>query len=225
MKKYLLFFCLIIILSIFLFMLSCRTHNNLDNTNLFLSKENMKSPKQFQENTNNPGKYNKTTFEPQQRIFSKLYDFRLQEYGKSNYYSIDILDKKYSCLYHNCYDFESFKYDNQTKTFYVNTMMNLMDCNAHETYKFKNEEGYISHLIFNTTTSDNKVSVKCIGFVISTIKEVYKNGKFEAIYYDNIKIYMHKPDTIKNLKEFEDISLDKELHIKIIKSLANIPED
>ena len=117
MKKSLLFLCLIIILSNFLFILYSRTHNNLGNINLVLPRENIQYLKLRRGNTNNQNQYNGIIPNSQQYIFSKLYDSKLQEYDKSNYYYIDILDKKYSCQNHNCYDFATFMYDKKNKDF------------------------------------------------------------------------------------------------------------
>ena len=149
------------------------------------------------------------------------YDSKLLKYDKDNYYIITIKDKKYSCIGHNCYDLKSFKYNKLFKTYHVNILMNLMDCNAHQEYKSQYNDGYINHLIFKTSLHDGKITIKCIGFVVSEIKEIYKNGQSYSLYYDNMIIHMTKPKTIKNIKEFESISMDKDLHIEIIKILAS----
>ena len=149
------------------------------------------------------------------------YDSKLYEYDKENYHSINVNNQKYSCIGHNCYDLKSFEYNKLLKTYHVNILMNLMDCNAHQEYKSPYNDGYINHLIFKTSLHNGKIVVKCIGFVVSEIVPIYKNGQSYSMYYNNMIVHMTKPKTIKNIEEFESISMDKDLHLEIIKTLAD----
>ena len=146
---------------------------------------------------------------------------KLYEYDKENYHSINIGNKKYSCIGNNCYDLDSFSFNKPDQTYSINMLLNLMDWNMHQEYKSSYNDGYINHLIFKTSLRNGKITIKCIGFVVSDIIPIYKNGQSYSMYYDNMIVHMVKPKTIKNIKEFEDISMDKDLHIEIIKILAN----
>jgi len=119
------------------------------------------------------------------------------KYDKESYYSIDINNKEYSCVQQNCYDLDSFSY-NRRKNFYsIDMIIDLMNWNSHETYKSKYNDGYISHLIFKTSLHKEKITVKCIGFVVSDIVPIYKNGQSYSMYYDNMIVHMTKPNSIK----------------------------
>lgn len=144
----------------------------------------------------------------------------------SDYYTnscnLNILDKKYTCYDNNCYDLNSYRYNKFTKTHYIDTIMDLMRCNAHEEYQSPYGDGYISHLIIQTKLHNNKIDIKCKGFVVGEIIVDYENGKASSAHYNIIAIHRGKPKTMHNIKEFESISLDKEDYIIFIKNLVNI---
>ena len=131
----------------------------------------------------------------------KLYKFA-NKYD--HIYYLNILDKTYTCYNNNCYDFNSFQYNKLTKTSYINMIIDLMDWNAHETYPSPYGDGYVSHLIFQAKLHKDKLSVKCIGFVVGKIVVDYKDGIASSAQYNIIAIHKGKPAVIKNIKDFED---------------------
>lgn len=114
----------------------------------------------------------------------------------------------------------SYRYNKFTKTYYIDTIMDLMDCNAHQEYNSPYGDGYISHLLFETKLHNNKIFVKCKGFIVSDIIPDYTKDRITSMHYNFKAIYMEPPKTIKNLQEFESISLDKKTHLKIIEILV-----
>ena len=74
---------------------------------------------------------------------------KLYEYDKENYHSINIGNKKYSCIGNNCYDLDSFSFNKPDQTYSINMLLNLMDWNMHQEYKSSYNDGYINHLIFS----------------------------------------------------------------------------
>ena len=153
---------------------------------------------------------------------------KLYEYDKENYHSINIGNKKYSCIGNNCYDLKSFKYNKLLNTYYINTFMNLINCNAHQEYKSQYNDGYINHLIFKTSLRNGKITIKCIGFVVSDIIPIYKNGQSYSMYYDNMIVHMVKPKTIKINKELIDSFynwIDIDNYNYTVKTLANNSKD
>lgn len=119
-------------------------------------------------------------------------------------YNLNILNQKYTCYNNNCYDLDSFKYNKLTKTSYINMIIDLMDWNAHEEYPSPYSDGYISHLIFQAKLHSDKLSVKCIGFVVGEIVVDYEDGIASSAQYNIIAIHKRKPAVIKNIKDFED---------------------
>ena len=138
-----------------------------------------------------------------------------------NIYDIKIKNKTYFCYNKNCYDFNSFHYNKLTKTYTVDMIMDLMWCNAHQEYKSPHNNGYISHLIFKTKLHGNKITVTNKGYVVGDVIIDYKNGKVSSAHYNITALYKGKPKTIDNIKEFENILLDKDVPILLIKNLAN----
>jgi len=117
-------------------------------------------------------------------------------------HSINILDKKYTCYYNNCYDLSSFRYNQLTKTYYIDMIMDLMLCNAHQEYLSPYDDGYITHLIFNTKLHNNEFIVKAKGFVTGDVAVDYKNDRAFCAHYNINAIHKGIPTTIKNIEEF-----------------------
>jgi len=138
-----------------------------------------------------------------------------------NTFNLNILDKKYTCYDYNCYDFNSFHYNRLTKTYNIEMIMDLMRCNAHQEYLSPYGDGYVTHLIFDTKLNGNKVTIKCKGFVTGDVVVDYKNGRASSAHYVINAVHTGKPVTVKNIEEFEGISLDKDEHIMLIKSWVN----
>lgn len=140
-------------------------------------------------------------------IFLSTYCFaceKLFSNNVNNTHIIKILNKTYNCIDNNCYDFSSFRYNKLTKTFYIDMIVDLMNWNAHEEYKSPYNDGYISHLIFETKLHDNEIFTKCKNFVVGYIVVDYRNDKASSAHYNIIAIHKGKPSTIKNIKEFEN---------------------
>ena len=139
---------------------------------------------------------------------------KLYEYDKENYHSINIGNKKYSCIGNNCYDLDSFSFNKPDQTYSINMLLNLMDWNMHQEYKSSYNDGYINHLIFKTLVSD--------------IIPIYKNGQSYSMYYDNMIVHMVKPKTIKINKELIDSFynwIDIDNYNYTVKTLANNSKD
>ena len=148
----------------------------------------------------------------------KLYNI-LGKYD--NIHDIKIKNKTYICHNNNCYDFDSLNYNKLTKTYKIDMIMDLMWCNAHQEYKSPYHDGYISHLIFETKLMDNKVTVKCKGFVVGDVVVDYKNGKASSAHYNINSVHKGKPKTISNIKEFNNDFLtiiNVDLILKLLKT-------
>ena len=140
-------------------------------------------------------------------------------------FELNIFNKKYTCYNNNCYNLESLRYNKLIKTYYIDTLFDLMQCDAHQEYESPYHDGYITHLIFNTKLHDNKIIIKCKGFVTGNIVVDYKNGHTSSAHYIFKDIHMKKPATIKNIKEYESISMNEDIHIKLFKNLVNNSKD
>lgn len=151
---------------------------------------------------------------PKERLYNIL--------GKyDNIHDIKIKNKTYTCHNNNCYDFDSLYYNKLTKVYKVDMIMDLMWCNAHQEYKSPYHDGYISYLIFETKLLDNKVTVKCKGFVVGDVVVDYKNGKAASAHYSINSVYKGIPKTISNIKEFNNDFLtiiDVDLILKLLKT-------
>lgn len=143
----------------------------------------------------------------------------------SNIYEMNILDKRYTCHLNNCYDYSSFHYNKINKTYYIDIIMDLMRCNAQQKFLSPYGDGYISHLIFKTKLRKSKINIKCKGFVVGDIVVSYKNNYPSSAHYKIKAIYKNVPKTVNNIGEFENISLDKDVHMIIIQNLADNLKD
>lgn len=130
---------------------------------------------------------------------------------------INVFDKEYTCFNSSpCYNLKSYHYRKFPEAFYIDAIMDLAYCNYHQIYKSPYGDGYISHLIFETKLRNNKLTVKCKGFVVGDIIADAQDG----YHYDIKAVYMTPPSTIKNLEEFEDFAIEEKSHYKIIELLV-----
>ena len=149
-------------------------------------------------------------------------------YGNNTPFDIYIKEKKYTYFVNNCYDLKSFKYDKKTDSYYIDMIIDLMFWNEHQLYESPYKDGYISHLLFKTKLKGKKLTVECNGFVVADVVPEYRNGRSYSTHYDIIAVHKGKPNTVKNIKEFENTFskwINTDSHIKIIKNLADNLKD
>lgn len=120
-----------------------------------------------------------------------------------NIYYLNILNNKYTCCNNNCYDFDSFHYNKLIKTYSIDMIADLMNWNLHEEYPSPNNDGYISHLLFNVKMHNDKLVVKYKRFVTGNVIVDYKNDKAYSARYNILAIHKGKPVVITNITEFE----------------------
>ena len=136
-------------------------------------------------------------------LLKKLSEIIYDESNISYIYMFDIFDKKYTCLVHNCYDYNSFRYNRHSKTSYIDMIIDLMYLNYQQMYPSPYGDGYISHLIFETSLHDDQLIIKCKGFVVSNIIAEYDNEKTTSMHYDIVEVYTEKPTSIDNIEELQ----------------------